>query len=47
MAAEGARSLEELATWDVSLLCFVIISVSHVIEQNIHIAGKVPNVHLR
>ncbi|KAK2983441.1 hypothetical protein RJ640_025054 [Escallonia rubra] len=36
----GDRSLEETPTWAVAVVCFVLVAVSIVIEQVIHITGK-------
>ncbi|KAL8484101.1 hypothetical protein ACS0TY_026700 [Phlomoides rotata] len=40
MAAGGGRSLEETPTWAVAVVCFVLISISIVIEHTIHLLGK-------
>ncbi|KAK3038424.1 hypothetical protein RJ639_030590 [Escallonia herrerae] len=41
MSSEGGdRSLEETPTWAVAVVCFVLVAVSIVIEQIIHITGK-------
>ncbi|KAL3825919.1 hypothetical protein ACJIZ3_021948 [Penstemon smallii] len=40
MAAKGSRSLEETPTWAVAVVCFVILAVSILIEQILHLIGK-------
>ncbi|KAK2977572.1 hypothetical protein RJ640_007208 [Escallonia rubra] len=41
MSSKGKdRSLEETPTWAVAVVCFVLVAVSIVIEQIIHIIGK-------
>lgn len=37
----GGRSLEETPTWAVSLVCFVLVAISILIEHIIHLIGKV------
>ncbi|KAI9077136.1 hypothetical protein K1719_040958 [Acacia pycnantha] len=36
----GARSLEETPTWAVALVCFVMLSISVIIEHILHLIGK-------
>ncbi|XP_039039517.1 MLO-like protein 6 [Hibiscus syriacus] len=38
--ASGGRSLEETPTWAVAVVCFVLVLISVIIEQVIHMIGK-------
>jgi mlo protein len=37
----GGRSLTETPTWAVAVVCFVLLSISIIIEHIFHIIGKV------
>ncbi|KAH9700732.1 MLO-like protein 6 [Citrus sinensis] len=38
--ASGGRSLEETPTWAVAVVCFVLVTISIIIEHIIHLIGK-------
>ncbi|PNX82794.1 MLO-like protein 6-like [Trifolium pratense] len=40
MAGGGGRSLTETPTWAVAVVCFVLLSISIIIEHIFHIIGK-------
>jgi len=41
MAGNGGRNLDETPTWAVAVVCFVLISISVIIEHIFNLIGKV------
>ncbi|RDX82196.1 MLO-like protein 2, partial [Mucuna pruriens] len=40
MGGSGGRNLDETPTWAVAVVCFVLLSISIIIEHIIHLIGK-------